>query len=584
MITLRKHISSIYFFKVTFLLLLLLVFFPAFSQDVEALVKAKPVTVSGGLSTDHIYYNADGIASRRNSPYQYYITGNVNFTFFGELSVPMSFSYSNQKFSYTEPFNQQQFNQFGMSPRYKWVTVHAGWRNMTFSPYSLNGHTFLGGGLELKPGNFTISGMYGRLLKGVDFDTTETGSANQAAYERYGMGFNVQYAHKGSSYGLAFFRSKDEPNSVATPLDTIGITPEDNFVWDLTLNQKFTEKLHAKLHYGYSVITKDSRAQSEGNSVNTLGIISENNTTVNYNALKGNITYVLGMANIGLGYERIDPGYRTHGSYFFNNDLENITVDFSSPLFNNKLNLSTSLGTQRNNLDNTKVSTMRRWIGMVNLAWNASEDINVGLSYSNFQTYTNMTSQFLEINSSNPYENLDSLNYVQVTQSINGNMNWILAKNDNNQQNFSTNLSYQQANEEQGGEKLNTGTKFYNGNINYLYTVVPVGLTFTLAVNGNWNTGLNMDTKTYGPTVGLAKNFFEKVWKSSLTYSWNTTLSNNETTGYVSNIRWNNNIALKKKHSILLSLVYLDRTRFSAANGNTSFSEFTGRFGYSYRF
>lgn len=570
--------------KVTLTLLCNLLLFSGYGQDIEAMTKAKPVTMSGGLSTDHVYYNANGIESRRNSPYQYYINGNLNFTILGELSVPISFSYSNQKLSYTEPFNQQQFNQFGMSPKYKWITVHAGWRNMTFSPYSLNGHTFLGGGFELTPGKFTISGMYGRLLKGVEIDTTENGDPTQAAYARFGMGMNVQYAHKGSTYGVAVFRSADDANSLDTPLDSVGITPEENMVWDLTVNQKVMEKLQLDVHYAKSFITQDARQNSDGGTVNTLGTIAENNTTVGYNALKARFGVQVGQkADLGVAYERIDPGYRTHGCYFFNNDMENITLDFSSPILNDKVNLAVNLGTQRNNLDGTKVSTMRRWIGSLNIGWSASEKLNIGLNYSNFQTYTNMTSQFLDLNTSNPYENLDSLNFVQVTQSVNGNVNWAVSQNEKRQQNVNLNLSYQQANEEQGGESLNTGTKFYNGNINYMYTFVPIALSFNLAVNGNMNTGPNMDTKTYGPTVGVTKSFFEKVWKTNLGYSWNTTLNDNTSTGWVSNIRWNNTISVAKKHGITLSLVYLMRQREST-EGTTNFDEFTGRFGYSYRF
>src|SRR5690606_1049879 len=111
------------------------------AQDLEALVKSskKPIQVSGGVGTDHVLYASEGMPDRRNSPYQYYINGNLNIRLFKEFNVPLTFSFSNQQFNYSQPLNQQSFNQFGISPRYKWATAHIGWRSMTFSPYSLNG-------------------------------------------------------------------------------------------------------------------------------------------------------------------------------------------------------------------------------------------------------------------------------------------------------------------------------------------------------------------------------------------------------------------------------------------------------------
>lgn len=174
--TRSSPISHIYplFTKITLVLALTLPL-TLHSQDVEALLKTfknKPIQVSGGVSTNHIYYYSDGISPRRNNPYTYYAQGNLNFNIYNKVSLPFSFSYSNAVFDYTYPQNQQSFNQFGLSPKYKWITLHGGYRSMTFSPYTLNGHIFLGGGAELAPSDkVDIALMYGRLQKAVEFDT-----------------------------------------------------------------------------------------------------------------------------------------------------------------------------------------------------------------------------------------------------------------------------------------------------------------------------------------------------------------------------------------------------------------------------
>src|SRR5690606_16226055 len=114
-----------------------------------------------------------------------------------------------------------------------------------------------------------------------------------------------------------------------------------------------------------------------------------------------------------VGYERIDPQYRTLGAYYFNNDLENITVNGATAILQGKLNLAANAGTQRDNLDNTKVSTMRRVVGSFNAGYAPSQKVNLNASYSTFQTYTNIRSQFLDINQLTPYDNLDTLNFTQ---------------------------------------------------------------------------------------------------------------------------------------------------------------------------
>ncbi|MCU0431657.1 MAG: hypothetical protein MUF42_16975, partial [Cytophagaceae bacterium] len=434
------------------------------AQDLEALVKAKPLKISGGLGTDHVFYQADGISQRRNAPYQYFLNGNINFQLFGQLSLPVSFSYSNQKFNYTQPLNQQRFNQFGISPKYKWITAHIGWRNMTFSPYSLSGHTFAGGGVELTPGKWKIAALAGRFLKAVNYDSTET--SNKPSYQRIGMGVNISYEDKGNQYGVSLFRASDDKSSLKTQLDSIGITPEDNMVLNLKAKQQLIKKLSLEGEIANSSITKDTRYVDDSKN-SYLGLISENTTTVNYQAYKFGLNYQMKKAKVGMTFEHIDPGYRTHGAYFFNNDLENLTVNYARPLFKNKVQFAFNIGKQRNNLDNSKLSTMTRWVGSSTLGWQVSKKINIGFGYSNFRSYTNMRSPFTVLNSSNPYQNIDTLNFIQITQSINGNLNYAIAATKKRVQNLMLNVSTQDAADQQGGKDLNTGSTFYNGSLAY---------------------------------------------------------------------------------------------------------------------
>lgn len=115
------------------------------AQDFSNFRELKPFTYSGTVEARSMFYNATGIANRRQ-PLSYLFSGSPTIGIYG-FQIPVSFSFSESDRSFRQPFNQ-----FGMSPNYKWITLHAGYRNLSFSPYTLGGHTMLGGGFELNPG------------------------------------------------------------------------------------------------------------------------------------------------------------------------------------------------------------------------------------------------------------------------------------------------------------------------------------------------------------------------------------------------------------------------------------------------
>lgn len=78
----------------------------------------------------------------------------------------------------------------------------------------------------------------------------------------------------------------------------------------------------------------------------------------------------LGKVNTRMEYRRIDPGYRSMGAYFMNNDLENLTITPSMSLFKRKLNLRGSIGVQHDNLRNTKRATSIRTISAIHASIN----------------------------------------------------------------------------------------------------------------------------------------------------------------------------------------------------------------------
>src|SRR5208283_2880744 len=118
------------------------------SQNMEGIGKQKPVTLTGGMMAQIIFYNANGISGDRQ-PISYIFTGSPTIDLYNTVTIPFIFTYSEQ-----ERLLRQPFNQFGISPKYKWITLHVGYQNLNYSQFTLAGHTILGAGVDLTPGIF----------------------------------------------------------------------------------------------------------------------------------------------------------------------------------------------------------------------------------------------------------------------------------------------------------------------------------------------------------------------------------------------------------------------------------------------
>src|SRR5690606_3239673 len=127
-------------------------------QDLSRLGDEKPVRFSSGISLQTSFYSVNEIPYRRQ-PFNWSISGTPVLEVYG-LSLPFSFYFSNQQLTF-----QQPFNQFGISPRYKWITTHLGYSSVRFSDYTMAGRRFLGAGVELNPGKLRFGLVYGRFQK-----------------------------------------------------------------------------------------------------------------------------------------------------------------------------------------------------------------------------------------------------------------------------------------------------------------------------------------------------------------------------------------------------------------------------------
>ncbi len=548
------------------------------AQNLENIGKGEAISVSGGVNASGIFYQASGIEDRRN-PFNYFLSGNLNFNLYG-WSIPLSFSYSDQNSQF-----QQPFNQYGLSPNYKWLTLHAGYRSMTFSNYTVNGHLFLGGGFDAIPNDrLKISAFYGRLQKAVEEDTTNFN--NTPMYKRMGGGVKVTLGDQTNFVDLIIFKAKDDPTSLSQMPTSTMIAPEENLVLGFNFGTKLFDKLILTGEVASSALTRDLNTEnvSVDNFYNSLKFAFQSKVSSSYyQAYKGALQYAFGNMALGVAYERVEPGYRTLGSYYFNNNLESVAITHSMALMNKKIRVNSRVGVQRNNLDKKQLNSMNRLSGAVNVNYQASPKLMINASYTNFQTVINFRSQFDDINRVSPYENLDTLNFRQVSQNATTNINYTLGDNKEKRQNINLNLAYQQTADEQATLEQPTGSQFYNLNTAYSVSFSELDLTINVAGNANFITTSQSESKIFGPSLSTRKSFLEKTLAATLSVSYNNAYTDNKLTGKVINLRASGNYTLKEKHQFNLNLTRIDR--ISPQNSaQPKFNEFTVQIGYNFNF
>lgn len=174
------------------------------AQDIEQVIKAKPFSWTGSVGAGTEFY-ATSASMSRYSPFTWQLNGNFSMTLYETFTFPFSFTVGKQVKDYSLPFFQ-----LGLSPSYKWATVHAGYRNMTFNPYTLNGQTFLGVGVELNPSLFRFGAMWGRLNKAATPDTTKA-VTDLPTYKRQGYGSKVGVGTDNNYVDFSFLPPKTTP-------------------------------------------------------------------------------------------------------------------------------------------------------------------------------------------------------------------------------------------------------------------------------------------------------------------------------------------------------------------------------------
>jgi len=328
-----------------------------------------PARASGEIVMTGEAYQASGIEARR--PGQ---TGRISMspqlTLFGNFSVGVNVLLSTEGSQF-----RQSISQFGISPRWKWATFHAGDFSQNYSAYTVQGTRLRGGGVDLRPGIFRLSVQGGRAQRVV------SGSAGNRAFRRNLFAGSVGVGREQSSFiDVLALTAWDDPTSLDSALrdtlllDTIPVSlrprydtrPQENLVVGTRGQLSLFGKRFVLAGEGaVAVITRDVESPavdpssvSGGGAVN--GVVPLTLASSGDYAYKLDATVNLGPAGLKGGYEYVGAGYTSLGLAYVINDRQAYNLGGNVRLLGNRISVQGQYQHQNDNLIGQKTTTTNR--------------------------------------------------------------------------------------------------------------------------------------------------------------------------------------------------------------------------------
>ena len=178
-------------------------------QNIETIGKQQPLKLNGSFSTT-LNFTGTNDTTRKIAPFVYYISGTLNTSVYG-ISFPVSYTFSKNNSDFSNPFYR-----LGASPEYKWAKAHIGYRSISFSEFTLVGHNFLGGGLELNPGLLRFGAVYGRFAK-KKLPSVDNPEDSIAGFSRKGFGLKLGIGRDDNFFDLLLMHIADDTTTLTGP-------------------------------------------------------------------------------------------------------------------------------------------------------------------------------------------------------------------------------------------------------------------------------------------------------------------------------------------------------------------------------
>lgn len=470
--------------------------------------KDKPVTASGSLGFNTNYY-----AARHSGniaiPFSYNLYGNVNLDILG-INAPLGIFYANKNTT----FNLPSYRFIGISPEFRGHKLHLFDRTMEFSPYSFSGTAFTGVGYEGTFGKFYVKAMAGRLNKATIHEANVLNNLDNS-FKRIGWAIGGGYKDDKQQYGLHLFQAKDIASSLPDTLQT-RVRPQAGSILVLDGSRR-VGIFKLSMEYAYNIHTADLNAELPASGRNLFSIIPgwhpTNSSTGRHDAFKSSLQIKAGKATIGLEYERIDPGYISLGTLYFNNDIETMALACQSPFFKNRLTTQVRIGRQRNNLRNDQANQNVRLALSGNINARLTRTLNLGFNFSNFSF--NQKS-YITVR---PVIDLDTLIFTQ--NNLNTGLSLTKQFSGTNPGSIQMILNYNDARTAREDSVSNViRLKMITASGGYNKRFTDSEMNMYAGFNYNKVVALLGNSDMWGPTITVSRSFFRKFWESSLSTSF----------------------------------------------------------------
>ncbi|MBS1948156.1 MAG: hypothetical protein JST47_10350 [Bacteroidetes bacterium] len=365
------------------LLITAIVFFDmhATAQNLEHIGKQKPFTFSGNIGGGMSFYHSTETNYTRD-PFTWNLYGNFTPTIYS-ISLPFSFIINQYSRSYSTPFAQ-----FGISPTYKWIKLDLGYRTISMSPFTFDGQSFKGVGIELTPKMFRFAAFYGSLNKAISEDTT-SGHLAMPQYGRKGYGARIGVGNEANHFDLIYFHAKDDSSSIKLLTTTDTLRPQENTVIGFSSKFTFLKKIIWNTSVAASALTQDISAQkinkdTLSNVVDKLfyKLIPFRNGTVTSWAGQSTITFLLKNFNTTFGYRRVQADFKSLGVPYMLNDIEAFQWNGGLSLDKGKVNLNGNVNAQHNDVSKKLASELHTLTATLSLTALLSAHANLNISGS----------------------------------------------------------------------------------------------------------------------------------------------------------------------------------------------------------
>jgi len=462
---------------------------------------AKAFKINGSLNLSSEFYNANGLAERFPGNTERLIL-RTNITLFDQIQLPFELSLSTQQAKF-----QQPFNQIGVNPQLTdWLTLHAGYFSTQLSDFSFGDVRILGGGIELKPGNFRFKALYGQSKDASDADTSQFffGRYSQTVYAlQIGYGDEMR-----NFFNLNIFHAIDDSTSIKQ--NSLVPRANENFVTSVNFGFKPAESLVVNGEVAGSLFSHDITAEDLSDDkfkMPSFLFTLKSSSQVDGAARLFAVFTPNRYWNLKLGARWVGPGFITLGYSQLTNDFVEYTAVPTVSLLDRKLNLRGSIGIRYNNLRENKITTTGRYTGAFSADYQITNQFGFNLQFNNNQVKASRNNDTLKI--SNVFNSL-SLSPRYNFQGLGGANNISLTYS---YQNSEDKLPYQM-----------TTVQNTTNTINLLHSIfLPSTLNFITFIMHNSVEIPGMTIRMFNITETASYNFFENRLSTSLSLGYSST-------------------------------------------------------------